>query len=147
MHLGSSSKTYANAGNPLLPVSTFNVQHRGYDNFMVVLDWMTRTFRQPQKILVTGSSAGAYGAVGHSPWILESYPTAHTYVIGDAGQGVNTRAFDQGNPGRNSWNPQLAPWVFGTDPSLIPGIELMRTVADAYPRSKFSQFTTNLDSV
>jgi hypothetical protein len=79
--------------------------------------------------------------------VQESYPNAHVYVLADASQGVNTAAFDAGNPGRNSWNPQLAPWVYGDDPSSIPGSELLRVAARAYPHTKISQFTTTLDGV
>lgn len=148
VHLGSATRTYANVGHPVFPLpQTFDIQHRGFDNFMAVLDWVTDEFRAPQNILVAGSSAGAYGAVGNFPWIAEAYPNARTYVVGDAGQGVNTTAFDTGTPGRNSWSPQLNPRVFGGDPSATAGIDVARTVAAAYPRTKFSQFTTAFDGV
>ena len=147
VHLGSVQRQYFNAGNPLLgQLTSFPIRHRGFDNFMAVLAWVTDTFRAPQSILVAGSSAGAYGAMGNFPWIAEAYPNAHHYVVGDAGQGVNTPAFDTGQPGRNSWNPQLAPWVFGGDVNAIDGIDIARIVAAAYPRAKFSQFTTYLDT-
>jgi len=146
IHMGSATKTYSNAGNPNVP-ATFAIQHRGFDNFMVVLDWITKNFDGPKNILVTGSSAGGYGASANFPWVQDAYPNAHVYVIADASQGVTTNAFDTGNPGRESWNPQLAPWVFGSDPSAIPGPELLGVAATAYRHVKVSQFTTNLDNV
>ena len=146
IHIGSATKQYSNAGNPLLP-GTFSIQHRGFDNFMVVLDWIEQNFDAPKKILVTGSSGGGYGASANFPWIQEAYPNAHVYVIADASQGVTTVAFDTNNPGRNSWNPQLAPWVYGNDPSLIPSPDLLRTAAEFYRHTKVSQFTTALDGV
>ena len=145
IHTGSTAKTYAN-GNPLVPVSSYTIQHRGFDNFMVVLDWMKRQ-RAPEQILVTGVSAGGYGATANFPWIEETFKDARVSLLADASQGVTTEAFDNGNPGRNSWNPQLAPWVFGESPVMVPGNQLMRSVAQAYPRSKVAQFTTNLDIV
>ena len=114
---------------------------------MVVLDWIEQNFDAPKKILVTGSSGGGYGASANFPWIQETYPNAHVYVIADASQGVTTAAFDTSNPGRNSWNPQLAEWVYGTDPSLISSPDLLRIAANAYPHTKVSQFTTALDGV
>lgn len=148
LHVGSSTKKYFNVGNSALLRSrqTFAIQHRGFDNFMVVLDWIEQNFDAPNKVLVTGSSAGGYGASANFPWIQETYPNALVYVIADASQGVTTAAFDTGNPGRNSWNPQLAPWVFGTDLSAVPSPDLLRIAADAYPQTKTSQFTTVLDS-
>jgi Pectinacetylesterase len=146
LHIGSATKQYLNAGNPVLP-PTFTIEHRGFDNFMVVLDWIKKNVDAPKSILVAGSSAGGYGASANFPWIQETYPDAHMYVIADASQGVTTDAFDKGTPGRNSWNPKLAPWVFGNNPSLLVGADLLRTAAEAYPNAKVSQFTTNFDSV
>ena len=148
LHIGSAAKQYYNVGNPVFPLPPiFTIQHRGFDNFMVVLDWIKKNFDAPKSILVTGSSAGGYGASANFPWLQETYPNAHTYVIADASQGVTTAAFDTGNPGRGSWNPQLAPWVYGDDPSAIPGPDLLRVASEAYPHTKVSQFTTALDNV
>jgi hypothetical protein len=148
IHTGSATRTYANGGNPLLPTGlSFTIEHRGYDNFRVVLDWMQKNVRKPKQILVTGVSAGGYGATANFPWIEEAFKTARVSLLADASQGVTTAAFDSGNPGRNSWNPQLAPWVFGEGTTAVPGNQLMRAVAEAYPRSKVAQFTTALDVV
>ncbi len=146
IHTGSATKTYAN-GNPLIPVPSFTIQHRGYDNFRVVLDWMQKNVRKPKQILVTGVSAGGYGATANFPWIEETFKTARVSLLADASQGVTTPTFDNGASGRNSWNPQLAPWVFGEGATAVPGNQLMRAVAQAYPRSKVAQFTTTLDGV
>jgi Pectinacetylesterase len=148
LHTGSTSKTYLNVGHPTLPLPTsFRIQHRGFDNFMVVLDWMKKNIDKPAKVLVAGSSAGGYGATANFPWIQRTYPRASTYVLADASQGVTTAAWDTGKPGRGSWNIQLAPWVYGADPSLIPGPELMRVASKASPRTRTAQFTTVQDGV
>jgi len=145
IHTGSTAKTYVN-NNPLIPVSSYTIQHRGFDNFMVVLDWM-KCQRPPKQILVTGVSAGGYGATANFPGIEETFKDARVSLLADASQGVTTPSFDSGAPGRNSWNPQLAPWVFGQGATAVPGKQLMRAVATAYPRSKVAQFTTTLDGV
>lgn len=148
LHIGSATKQYQNVGHPVFPLPpTFSIQHRGFDNFMVVLDWIRKNVDKPQNVLVAGSSAGGYGAVANAAWLDRTFPQAHLYVVADASQGVTTPAFDQGNPGRNSWNIQLAPWVFGADVSLISGLELMRTAAAGLPKAKVAQFTTALDVV
>jgi hypothetical protein len=146
LHIGSATKVYQNAGHPVFPLpSTFPIQHRGYDNFMVVLDWIRRSGVAPDKVLVAGSSAGGYGATVHSPWIQRAYPKATMSVLADASNGITTRAFDTGNPGRNSWNPQVATWVFGSNPSRVSGPDLMRVAAKAQPEASFGQFTTAYD--
>ena len=50
-------------------------------------------FRKPKKIFVSGSSAGSYGAIMGFPYIKESFPKSKVYVLGDAGNGVTTEAF------------------------------------------------------
>ncbi|WP_439134999.1 pectin acetylesterase-family hydrolase [Pseudomaricurvus sp.] len=53
--------------NPLNPTSTYTVHHRGYANIRAVSEWITRMYSaapQPQKVLVSGSSAGGYAAIG-----------------------------------------------------------------------------------
>lgn len=148
LHLGSTDRTYNNFGHPVFPLpSQYRIRHRGYDNFMVVLDWMRKNLRRPDQVLTTGSSAGGYGASGNFPWIAEAYPRARHALLADASQGVTTTAFDAGTPGRGSWNAQLAPWVFGDDPLAVPGPDLVRQVARAYPRARVGQYTTNLDGV
>jgi hypothetical protein len=136
VHVGSADKTY---------YPGLTLHHRGYDNFMVVLDWIRNHVDAPKNILVTGSSAGGYGATAHFPWLAEAYPNAHMYVIADASQGVSTTTWD--TYGRASWNPQLPPWIFGPPPTSAPGSEFLSMAAAAYPHAKISQFTTPLDSV
>ncbi len=146
IHTGSSSMQYFNAGNPLLGgLPSFTLQHRGFDNFMSVLAWMKASGSKPQQILVAGSSAGGYGATANFPWIAETFKSARVSLLADASQGVTTTAFDTGIPGRNSWNPQLPPWVFGPAPSSVRGGDVIRVLAHAYPQNKIAQFTTPLD--
>jgi hypothetical protein len=142
VHVGSATRTYTNPYDPSHP---FQIQHRGYDNFMVVLDWITRHVAGPKNILVTGSSAGGYGATAHFPWLAEAYPNAHMFVIADASQGVSTATWD--TYGRVSWNPQLPQWIFGPPPTSAPSSEFLSMAAAAYPHAKVSQFTTPLDNV
>lgn len=150
IHTGSATKTYTSVGHPVFPLppgTPITIQHRGFDNFRVVLEWMKKNFDKPKKVLVTGVSAGGYGATANSPWIGRAFPQARLFVLADASQGVTTETFDTSEPGRLSWNPQLAPWVFGRDASLVPGPELMRRAAQGQPHAKLAQFTTQFDEV
>ena len=149
LHTGSTTKTYYNAGNPDLPVPAFTIQHRGFDNFMVVLDWMKKNLDAPPEMLVTGVSAGGYGAALNFPWLARAYPEAKLSVLADASQGVTAPAFDLSPVGRNTWNPQLAPWVWGPPviSSKIPGNELLRVATLSHRHARFSQYTTSFDTV
>lgn len=148
VHLGSADRTYANVGHPVFPLpSTFPIHHGGFDNFMVVLEWMRRNVDRPEQILVAGSSAGGYGASTNFPWVQKAFPKAKMAVLADASQGVLSPAFDTALPGRNSWNPKLAPWVFGTDPNRVPSSSIARIAAQALPEVRVGQFTTQFDAV
>jgi hypothetical protein len=147
LHLGSADRVYDSAGHPRLPAQ-ITIRHRGYDNFMVVLDWISKNLPQDVgELLVTGASAGGYGATGNFPWLARQFPQARLSVLADASQGVSTPAFDSGTPGRGAWNLQLAPWVFGSDPLALPSNQLFRHGAQAFPNARFAQFTNTQDSV
>lgn len=148
LHAGSATKTYTSVGNAALgvaPGTPLTIQHRGFDNFMVVMDWVRKTFDAPKNVLVTGSSAGGYGASINFPWVAKAYPQAHLYVLADASQGVTTEVWDQ--VGRSSWNLQLPAFAFGANGSQLPSKDLLRAAAASHPKVKVAQFTTQLDLV
>ncbi|MFO1271950.1 MAG: pectin acetylesterase-family hydrolase [Rubrivivax sp.] len=144
VHVGSADRTYNNAGWPTLPAS-FQIHHRGFDNFMVVLDWISKNVKAPQQVLVTGVSAGGYGAAANAPWVAKLFPSAQFSVLADASQGVTTPNWYASTPGYGSWNAQLAPWVFGPPGTTAPG-DFVRAGARAYPGGRFAQYTTNTDA-
>lgn len=143
VHLGSVDREYQRpaTGKP------FTIRHRGYDNFMVVYDWISRNVLDAKQLFVTGGSAGGYGAASHFPWLAQRYPTAALSVLADASQGVSTQGFDTGTPGRGSWNMQLPPWVFGSDPLAMPTADLLHRGALAYPQARLAQYTNVADEV
>lgn len=133
VHLGSRTQTYtdADSGEP------FQLEHRGSDNFRVILQWARRNMAAPQRLLVTGSSAGAYGAVGHYIRIREAYPDARAVLLGDAGQGVTTPDFYDLRNARWGYEP----------PRALRGAETdsVARLAALYPQDRFAQFTTAHD--
>jgi len=150
VHIGSASRSYTSVANPFvgLPAGqTLNIQHRGYDNFMVVLDWIRRQVRAPHQVLVAGSSAGGYGAAVNAHWIGMLYPGAQMHVLADSAQGVLPAAFDTSLPGRRSWNPQIAPWVFGPNAAAAPSGDLIRRAARSDPFGRYAQITPHVDPV
>ena len=148
VHGGSADRTYANVGHPVFPLpSLFDIHHGGYDNFMVVLDWMRKHIDKPERVLVAGSSAGGYGASINFPWVHKAFPRAQLAVMADASQGVLTHTFDLSTPGRGSWNVQLAPFAFGNDPLAVASPDVLRVAAHALPRTRVAQFTTTFDEV
>jgi hypothetical protein len=136
IHLGSKDAIYSYPSGP-----SRTIHHRGHDNFLVVLEWITKHFKKPHEIFVAGSSAGSYGAMGGFPWIKEAYPKSKVSVLGDAGMGVTPSQFDT----RAIWNSQLPPWIFGPNPPTIPTRETWKAIAEYYPHSKLAEFTDAWD--
>jgi hypothetical protein len=107
---------------------------------------MKKNQGKPKNLLVTGASAGGYGATLNFPWLAGAYPDSHVFVLADAGQGVTTPAFDLSASGRSVWNLQFAP-AFGPNPTALRSADLLRTAALNLPDAKVAQFTTAFDGV
>lgn len=139
VHSGSNTATYTNpdTGEP------YTIEHRGADNFRVVLEWMRANFDAPDQILVTGSSAGAYGAATHYARIREAFPAGRATMLGDAGQGVTAPDFLERRNG--NWRYQLPESVFGADAALTSDDDIVALLAAHYPDDRFAQYTTAHD--
>lgn len=139
VHAGSNTQRYTDPDTG----ETFAIQHRGADNFRIVLEWMRANFDAPEAIAVTGSSAGAYGAVTHYAAIRAAFPTGRALMLGDAGQGVTPGDFI-GRRNAN-WNYQLPASVFGDRDQITAEDDLVARLAAHYPDDRFAQYTTAHD--
>jgi len=139
IHSGSNTAHYIDPddGKP------YTIQHRGADNFAVILAWMRQNFSNPETLLVTGSSAGAYGAATHYAAIREAFPNGRAVMLGDAGQGVTAPEYaEQRNA---NWNFQLPVQVFGAGADHTADDDVVAILAAHYPRDRFAQYTTAHD--
>lgn len=139
VHSGSNTATYRNLDTG----ETYTLEHRGADNFRLVLEWMRANFEAPDEILVTGSSAGAYGAATHYARIREAFPSGRAVMLGDAGQGVTTPDFLERRNG--NWRYQLPESVFGGNAQLTSDDDIVGMLAAHYPNDRFAQYTTAQD--
>lgn len=122
------------------------IRHRGFINFQVVLQWIRDNFENPEKIFVSGSSAGSYGAIMGFPYIKKSFPASKVYVLGDAGNGVTTESFQ--TDAIENWNIQIPEWIPGFECGYDPDMTIdfvYRKIAEYYRFSKIAQFTTAWD--
>ncbi|GAB5602091.1 hypothetical protein FJNA_06160 [Thermus sp. FJN-A] len=115
------------------------VHHQGARNALAALAYVFRNHTDPERVFVTGCSAGAYGAVFWADKVLATYKNAQVAVCGDAGVGVRTEGF----PGFARWNPRL-PELPGL-PETPQVSEIYLALARAYPRAAFAQYTALLD--
>jgi hypothetical protein len=141
VHSGSNTATYIDpaTGTP------FTIQHRGWDNMQVIMSWMRTHVPEPSRLLVSGSSAGAYGAASHYASLRALYPNARATFLGDSGQGVTNPAFEQAR--NKNWNYQLPVKVFGPNAQQTPDAEVVSKLAMFFANDRFAQFSTIHDSV
>ena len=79
VHIGDASRRYGD--DP----SSRPLAHRGYRNVAAVLDWLAKQKRTLRNVVVTGTSAGSYGALFHTPAIANLFPSAKIVMLGDSG--------------------------------------------------------------
>lgn len=126
-------------GRATVDYGGFKVHHQGARNAQAALEYVFRNHANPERVFVTGCSAGAYGAVLWADKILATYKNAQIVVCGDAGVGVVTEDF----PGFTAWNPRLPELPGLSSPPKVS--EIYRALAQAYPKAVLAQYTTLLD--
>ncbi len=128
IHWGDNARFYH---DPLNGGQTYPLKHFGYENAKVAEKFAREHFVAPEEVFVTGSSAGAYGAVLHGIELHNVFTGAHFNVVGDAGNGVVTPTFISTNF-EPAWSVQQHL------PSYIPGLDAditSLTISDLYGRS------------
>lgn len=143
IHWGDSAVDYTSGGQ------TLHIEHRGAVNARVVEKWARDHFVLPEQVFVTGSSAGAYGAIGNAPWHMEfAWPSSEFAVLGDAGNGVITQDFlvnDLQNWGLEKNIPDWIPALAGRDLASLSIVDAYVESARFYPQNRFATLTTAYD--
>ncbi|HUU35102.1 MAG TPA: hypothetical protein VMW48_13650, partial [Vicinamibacterales bacterium] len=129
-------------------VLTASIEHRGFTNAKVAEKFAREHFVNPDQVFVTGSSAGAYGAVVNSLSLLENvYPSSDFSVLGDAGNGVITQEFLVNDISKWGIEENLPAWIPGLNIPLteLNMADLYVEAANTYPSARFGTFTTAYD--
>lgn len=136
VHWGDAVKDYA---------ADLKIHHKGFVNAQTVLKWIFERYT-PDEVLVTGCSAGAYGAIGHSPYVADKYPNAKITVVADSGCGVVSDSFFKDSfPNWNAQLPQQVPDIAGKDITTLTIVDLYVAIAKHYPKMRISEQTTAFD--
>jgi hypothetical protein len=144
IHWGNSAQTYTSGGQDLV------IQHKGFVNFSAVLDWIQANLEKPEKIFVSGCSAGSYGSIMGAPHIQKLYPDVPIYQLGDAGAGVSTDDFLQNS--YPNWNtsdsrPTWIPAPNGSWEEVSSLADLYIAVANYYPNDRWAQYNAAHDQI
>ncbi len=145
IHWGDNDAQYPgpNPGDPPL-----TIHHRGYTNARVVEKWAREHFVDPDEVFVSGSSAGAYGAITGAAYLMDRvWLASHFDVVGDAGNGVITQDFLVNNLANWKVDANTPRWIPALDePATALSIDkLWSEVAKFYPTNRFGQYTTAFD--
>jgi len=145
IHFGDAAQDYTN----LNPAAPLHIEHRGFQNSKIVEKFAREHFVNPERVFVTGSSAGAYGAWFHGPLLqTEVWPAARFDGLADAGNGVITQDFL--TTFFPNWNfsanvpaefPEIIDIINGG--SGIPGYT--EFVAKEFPDTNFAHYSTAFD--
>jgi hypothetical protein len=138
IHWGDNVQTYGEGDK------AFSINHKGAVNAGAALAWLYDQIAAPEKVFVTGCSAGGYGSIWWAPQVQKHYEGAKVYHFADSAAGVITKDFfEKSFP---SWNAQK------TFPSFLGNFEDAKTLPDLYnmiaayfPERTYSQYTTILD--
>jgi len=144
IHWGNNTKTYKSGGQDVV------IHHKGFVNASAVLDWIQDSFEQPEKIFVSGCSAGSYGSIMGAAHIHKLYPDVPLYQLGDAGAGVNTGDFFKNSS--SNWNIEDSrlDWIPAPDGSweeVSSLADLYIAVANYYPNDRWSQYNAAHDQI
>jgi len=145
IHWGDSVTVYSEG-----TADEITINHKGAVNSRAVLGWVYDNFSAPDQILVTGCSAGSYGAALWSADVMRQYPDSQVFQFGDSGAGIITQEFF--NDSFPSWNaqaafpkeiPELDPDLVNIQDLALP--DLYAGIANHYPTQWMSQYNTVKD--
>jgi hypothetical protein len=139
VHTGSNTARYTDPDTG----ESYAIEHRGADNFHVVLEWMRQNVSPPRQLVVAGSSAGAYGATVHFQAVRRAFPNGRAVMLADAGQGVSTQSFIEQR--ERAWGYRAPRGLLRRSEQVTPDTDLIARLAARYRNDRFAQFTTAHD--
>jgi len=144
IHWGNNTQTYTSGGADIV------IHHKGFVNASAVLDWIQDNFEKPEKIFVSGCSAGSYGSIMGAAHIHKLYPDVPLYQLGDAGAGVSTDDFFQNSS--PNWNvadsrPDWIPAPDGSWDEVSSLADYYIALANYYRDDRWSQYNAAHDSI
>lgn len=130
----------------------YGVHHNGFVNAWAALDYAFDRVAAPERVFVTGISAGAVATYVLAPWIFAQYPEARQVHLADSYAPVF---------GKRGYNGGLANWHMGAayDTADVGGVNFSApwhaltaagntdATARAFPNATFASYVSAEDSV
>jgi len=145
LHWGNRARSYPSAGAPT------TIQHKGAVNAAAALRWTSDNVPAPERVTVTGCSAGGYGAILWAPALIARYSGASVVHLSDSAAGIVPPGFL--STVLDSWDvsgawpkdiPALA--LEALDPAGLTMANLYSGIAGHYPLATFSQWNALEDA-
>jgi hypothetical protein len=135
-------------GNKTTSYAGMTIEHRGAVNARAALDWVYANFAAPERVLVTGCSAGGYGSIGHAPYVMQHYPNVPVVEIADCAAGIATAGFFLLLSG--VWDPSVVtssfvPGVAAIAPAALTTTDVYIENAAFFPTQTFAQYNVQFD--
>jgi len=77
LHIGNVTSTYTFEGKKI------EIHHNGRNNSLMALNWVFSNFKEADKIMVSGESAGAYASAFWTPYVADHYSGKKIYQVSD----------------------------------------------------------------
>jgi hypothetical protein len=139
--IGSTDHTYRRGGRAV------TIRHRGWFNAEAAVHWAFREVPHPERVFLTGSSAGSVGSAFHAPEVIDHYRDARVAQLGDS------LAFASQRPMRlTEWDglDHLPGWM-RSEADVKPGrfrmVAFLTHLANHYRRVTFARFNYRSDRV
>ena len=136
LHVGDRLASYG--GRPY--------HHKGRANVLAAAPRVAATWPNPRRLVVSGSSAGGYGAVFNYQTLRAYFPEARGYLVDDSGPPLRDNDIPPGF--RDAW---IAAWgLDGAFDSVCPTCrndfsQVFPTIAARYPKDRLSLLSYNRD--
>jgi hypothetical protein len=128
--------------------ASVTIRHKGFVNAQVAEKFAREHFVDPEEVFVTGSSAGAYGAIMNGVYLEEGvYPSSNFSVLGDAGNGVVPRSFVENQISKWGIENNLPKWIPALNKPVteLDAAVLWAEAAKFYPHHRFANYSTAYD--
>jgi hypothetical protein len=90
--LGDTVREYLPGPDEETDAPPVTIHHNGFNNAAAVLSWAYANYPEPERVFVTGSSAGSIPSPYYAMQVADHYPDAHIAQLGDGSGGYRRDA-------------------------------------------------------